>query len=228
MESKWADCKNDIIKLRRKGWSLNMIEKRYGVAKSTMIGWFKNIELAPKYKKTLEVNRLNKLNNNRRHAVAWHNKQKENRLLQAKMSASSILKNINSNNTEIIKLFLASIYLGEGHKKDSGTGMGNSDPDILRFFVECLVRVYKIEKSMIKFELHLRADQDGMFLKKYWAEQLNLPLENCGAISYDKRTIGKPTYPGYNGVCVVRAGSVAIQRELVYLSKGFIEKFLRD
>jgi len=61
-------------------------------------------------------------------------------------------------------------------------------------------------------------------MKKYWSKELNAPVERFGKVSIDKRTLGKPTYPDYKGVCVVDCGNVAIQRKLVYISKKFCQK----
>jgi hypothetical protein len=63
-------------------------------------------------------------------------------------------------------------------------------------------------------------------MKKYWSAQLKVPIERFGGVSIDKRTIGRPTYPDYKGVCIARYGNVAIQRKLVYLSREFCKKII--
>ncbi len=227
MTSKWIQLKPQAIALRLEGTSIREIEKLLGIARSTLSGWLKEVIIPEENRQKLRTPIWKNLEKGRVNAIAWHNMQKQNRLLAAKTEADRLLLLIDFTNIIIAKLFLSSLYLGEGSKKSIATSMGNSDPLILKFFIESLVHLYKVDRNTIRFDLHLRADQDGDTLKIYWANQLNLPVQNCRTISYDKRTVGKTTYPDYKGVCLVRGGSVAIQRELVYLSRGFIKKFLR-
>lgn len=99
---------------------------------------------------------------------------------------------------------------------------------ILKFFIAGLRTVYKIHKSKIRGELHLRADQDPDDLKRYWSQELDLPLENFKYVSIDKRTQGSKTYSTYKGVCDIRCGSSEIQRRLMFLSEFFCKKVAED
>ena len=118
--------------------------------------------------------------------------------------------------------------MGEGFKKSSKTGMGNSDPLLLKFFLIILLNIYKVDIEKIRFELHIRADQNPELIKKYWAKKLEAPLHRFKSISIDKRTIGKNTYENYKGVCVIDCGNVAIQRKLVYIGKKFCERTIES
>jgi len=132
------------------------------------------------------------------------------------------------NSKEIVELGLALLYMGEGFKKSSKTGMGNSDPLLLKFFLIILLNIYKVDIEKIRFELHIRADQNPELIKKYWAKKLEAPLHRFKSISIDKRTIGKNTYENYKGVCVIDCGNVAIQRKLVYIGKKFCERTIES
>jgi len=79
----------------------------------------------------------------------------------------------------------------------------------------------------IRFELHIRADQNPELMKKYWAKELNAPIYRFTSVSVDKRTAGKITYVDYKGVCVIDCGNIAIQRKLVYIGRKFCEKVLQ-
>ncbi len=160
----------------------------------------------------------------REKAVIWHNAKKAERLALASYEANLTLKKLEGEKREIVELALAFLYLGEGSKKAIGTSMGNSDPTILRFFINALRFIYEIPTTDFKCELHLRADQNPILMKKYWSKELGLPLSNFGAVMLDIRTAGKPTYVHYKGVCVVRCSRVAIQRKLMYIARGFCDK----
>ena len=120
------------------------------------------------------------------------------------------------------------MYLGEGFKKSPKTGIGNSDPLLLKFFLKIMLKIYKIDIKKIRFELHIRADQNPELIKKYWAKELNAPLNRFKYVSIDKRTLGKYTYPDYKGVCVIDCGNIAIQRKLVYIGRKFCEKVIEN
>jgi hypothetical protein len=225
MHSRWFHLKSKAISLRKQGKSIRDIEKILGIPRSTLSGWFKDVKLTASKYKLLETKNKKSLINARKLAVVWHNKQKINRLKSAENEAEIALSKINISK-ENIELALALLYLGEGFKKSPRTGMGNSDPLILKFFLRIMLAIYKIDIQKIRFELHIRADQNPEVLKKYWAKELNAPIHGFKSVSIDKRTVGKTTYNDYKGVCVIDCGNIAIQRKLVYIGKKFCEKTL--
>jgi len=228
MKSRWFELKSKAVRLRKSGKSIRFIEGKLGIPKSTLSGWFKNIELSTKQKKVLKDNWNKSLVIARSRAVLWHNQQKENRIKIAKEEASDLLKKLNTSDNNILDIALAFLYLGEGFKKSTETGIGNSDPLILKFFVSVLGKNYKIVPARIKCELHLRADQNPNEMRNYWSRTLGIPIENFKSTSIDYRTKGTVTYPHYKGVCVLRCGNIAIQRKLVYFSEIFCKKIIEE
>lgn len=224
MRSKWYQLKDETIKLRKRGTSMNVIENRYGIPRSTLSGWFKKIKLTKVQKKKLIQNSRAGLIIARKKAILWHKEQKQQRFKEAELLALSTLKNINKHDKYVLELALAILYLGEGDKTTGETGLGSSNPLILKFFISCLKKIYNFEINKIRCELHLRADQNPKKIKIFWAKKLKLPINNFKQVSFDKRTIGSKTYPSYKGVCALRCGNVAIQRKLLYLANFFCEK----
>lgn len=223
MRSRWYELKPKAFRLRKRGVSIVKIETRLGIPRSTLTGWFRDIILTRKQQAVLLQNKYKGLAKARKKAVIWHNAQKVARLEEANRQALSTLKKIKLTQP-ILDLALAMLYLGEGLKNGSGTVIGNSNPLILKFFITVLIKNYQVPKKQIKCDLHLRADQDPMNLKKFWSKALGLPLENFIGISIDHRTTGSATFPNYRGVCLVRCGLSNIQRKLLSLSKLFSEK----
>jgi hypothetical protein len=209
--------------MRISGDSIRDIEFKLGIPKSTLSGWFKNIKISKRHKSKLDAKWRNALIKARTKAAAWHNREKDARILMAQNNANLTLKKIDIENKEIMELALSILYLGEGFKRKSVTGIGNSDPMILLFFVNAISKIYNIEVNKMRCNLHLRADQDSEKLKLYWSNVLGIPVSNFGKASIDKRTHGTKTYDSYKGVCVVRCGNIAIQRKLIYLSKIYCE-----
>ena len=159
-------------------------------------------------------------------ASQWHVKSKQQRLVLAEQQAFGVLANIDIGNRYIIDLALAMLYLGEGFKRNLETGIGNTDPLIIKFFLSALKRIYNLDLNKIRCELHLRIDQDPILMKKYWAEELNLPIENFKYVYFDKRTANSKTINGYKGVCMLRCANVAIQRKLINISREFCKRVI--
>jgi hypothetical protein len=224
MISKWFHLKQRAITLRKAGHSINDVENKLRIPKSTLSGWFRNVTLTKKQKAVLLQRWKQGLQKARKGAVLWHNQQKKDRILNAEKEAMKALSLLDVTDKATLELALAILYLGEGSKKNLGTNMGNSDPLILRFFIFVLRKNYNFDMNKIRCELHLRADQNPKKIQAYWSKELGIPLRNFTSISVDKRTRGSITYPEYKGVCVLSCGTVAIQRKLVYLSRMFCEK----
>lgn len=226
MESQWYKLKNTAIKLRRTGASLRDVEKKLNIPRSTLSYWFKDVILTAPQKTKLFKNWQQALGKARVEAVKWHNKQKEIRLETAKKSALETLGRLNLQNKDILEIALAMLYLGEGSKSTPELSLGNSNPLILKFFIKSLSLAFNFDCSKIHCELHLRADQDAMNIKKYWSRELDIPTENFTTVAFDPRTKGSKTYSYYKGVCVLRCGSAAIQRKLMFLAEEFCNKVI--
>ncbi|KKS77082.1 MAG: hypothetical protein UV64_C0004G0013 [Parcubacteria group bacterium GW2011_GWC1_43_11b] len=227
MKSKWFEYKDKAVKLRKQGRSIRDIESELKIPRSTLSGWFKNIELKKSQKKILEQKHQKALIKARKGAVKWHNKQKADRILVAEIEAEKTLNKILIND-EILELSLAMLYLGEGTKAGTKTSMGNSDPLILKLFLKSIQNLYNLKIDSISFYLHLRADQNPELMKKYWSRELKVPIKRFRKVSIDKRTIKTKTYSHYKGVCVIDCGNVAIQRKLVYISRKFCQKIIEN
>jgi AraC-like DNA-binding protein len=228
MKSKWYELKPTAIQLRKRGISIGRIEEKLNISRSTLSGWFRDIELTPKQKKILSERWKQGLVKARKKALLWHRQEKEKRLFKAQEEADGVLGKVNLSDSNIIDLGLAMLYLGEGTKKNIETAMSNSDPLILKAFVAILRKNYNVSISKIRCELQIRADQNPQNTKRFWAKTLGLPMKNFKYINIDKRTIGTKTYPGYKGVCNIRCANVAIKRKLLNISKGFCEAVVKQ
>lgn len=209
--------------MRKRGASIREIESKLGIPRSTLSLWLSRIPISEQVKKSLKRRADQALFKARVEAVKWHNAQKATRIAQAQKDAARSLAKIDINQSEIIELALAMLYLGEGSKKNAQTSMGNSNPLILRFFVQSIQRLYNLSPSDFTCHLHLRADQDADRLTRYWSRVLAIPRRNFWKPVVDLRTTGSRSYPEYKGVCAVSCSRVAIQRKLLYIANAFAE-----
>ncbi len=226
MISKWFDKKEESISLRKRGFSIRDIENKLKIPRSTLSGWFKDIKLTKNQEKILNQKWKNALVNARKKSLIWHHAEKEKRINVAQSEATITFNKLDLNDKNVLELALAMLYLGEGAKTNR-TAIGNSDPRILRFFISSMEKLYGLNRNKVKCDLHLRADQNSLNMKKFWSLELNIPITNFSSISFDKRSIGKPTYGSYKGVCMLYYGNIAIQRKLVYLSKCYCDSLIK-
>lgn len=226
MISKWYEQKENAIYLRKSGISLGGIEKSLGIPKSTLSLWFKDVILTPQQLKTLEKRKKQGLIKAREMSIISHNNQKKMRLELAENEAKKTFDKLSLTDSTV-ELALAMLYMGEG-SKNNVTSLGSSNPLILKFFLTVLIRKYNVDLTKVRFDLHLRYDQDPTKISRYWANELNIPITSFKYIGHDIRTRGKTTYPNYKGVCLINCGNIAVQRKLKYLYTIFCEKVIND
>lgn len=224
MKSKWFDYKEDVINLRKKGVSMTVIEREFGIPRSTLSGWLKNVPLTEAQRTKLMKNKHDGWKKARENAVISKNIAKAKRLNHAKKQALDTFSSLPKESLAVLELALAMLYLGEGAKNHS-TSLGNSDANILRFFLSSLEKLYELDRNNFRYDLHLRHDQDENLMRNYWAESLHVSPEKINYIVKDERTIGRPTRDDYKGVCLVNVRDISIQRRLkalytIYCSKG--------
>ena len=224
MNSRFGHLREEALIRRKAGNSIRSIEIALGIPRSTLSGWFKEVSLSKKQRLKLEDNWRKGLIVARKKASAWHQDQKRVRLEVIHRHAGDFLNRIDNDDISSLELALAFLYLGEGAKSNH-TALGSSDPRIARFFVKAVQTLYEVPPEKFRCSLHLRADQDPEKQRIFWAEELGLPISNFGKASIDTRTMGRPTYPGYPGVCLISCGKVEIQRRLMYIADGFCKRF---
>src|SRR3989344_4055462 len=180
--------------LRRQGKTYSEIKAilKTNIPKSTLSSWFKDIRKPKQY---LEKVRLLK--------------EYEARNLGL---SKKILE------TDIAKIALAMLWLGEGFKTRGSFGIGSSDSRIINLFLFLLKKCYSFDIKRIRITLQCRADQNIIELEKYWMNIINIPKEFFYKARVDPRTIGKPSIDkDYKGVLRVDYFDVKIQDEIATL-----------
>ena len=175
----------------------------------------------PKWYK-YKIRELNLKSFSKAQQMAWaSNKIKRERFLKDLISSNNHLTE-KLHDKDVLKMILATLYLGEGSKwrSHSGLVLGSSDPDIIRLYIRLLSLCYGIESKQLRCRISYRADQDIQKLQRYWSRISKIASKNFYKTIPDPRTIGKPTKrKDYMGVCVVSCGGSHIQLELQAIPK---------
>lgn len=221
MKSKWFQIKDDAIALRKSGLSIRHIEKTLDIPRSTLSGWFKNVELSKEQKNKLFSDWKNGLVNARKKASLWHKEEANKRRLAIKAEIENFTLGLNIDK-KIGELMLAMFYLAEGGKTENSFVIANSNPQLLKGIISLQRYLYALDESKFRCALHLRKDQNENELKKFWSSNLNIPESQFLKTQFDKRTI-KKSYESYKGVCVLIYYDMALQRRILYLGEKILE-----
>lgn len=181
---KLAQSKIDLIKnLRSKGYTLQEIRKVVLAGKGTIFKYIKGVNIDEKHRKDFELKRFGTKNKSK---VAW-----EESLVQAE----KILKPLKKQYAPII---LCALYWGEGNKKE--LNLINSDPALIKVFVECLYSIGVIKEDL-KVTLRVYEDSKIGDAKKFWSDLLKIPLDQISNVNVLK---GKKKGKLKFGMCRVR------------------------
>jgi len=68
------------------------------------------------------------------------------------------------------------LYWGEGNKKNKhAVRLGNSDPRLIRAFLNYLIKIWGIRKEKLRFGLQIFTDINADESLRYWVKELNVP-----------------------------------------------------
>lgn len=207
--------KAKALRSRGKTYSEIMKELKLKLPKSTISSWCENVCLPSWYQ--AKIDKLNKKNLTNGQKIALvSNRIKREKFLRSLLEKNKhIAEKVRSG--DVLKALLAILYLGEGSKWKSHSGLilGSSDPIIIKLYLKFLELCYGIKSEILKCRISYRADQNLNQLQKYWSKITGIPLKNFYKTIPNPRTVGKPTKKKeYKGVCVINGGSSAIQLEL--------------
>ncbi len=118
MKSQRFSLKEKAISLRKKGLSIKYIEKKLEINRSTLSGWFKNVQLTEVQKEKLLQDWKNGLIKARKKASQWHIAQGNQRRATIREEVEKFIpeKVLDKKTGELI---MAAFYLAEGTKKEN-------------------------------------------------------------------------------------------------------------
>jgi hypothetical protein len=164
--------KNHALNFRKNGKSYSEIKTQLGVPKSTLSGWFKD----QKWSADLVVSLTAKANEQATVRIRELDRIRGEHLkrlyIEAELEAIEEFLTLKHH-----PLFIAGlvIYWGEGNKVSRGRcWIANTDPAMIKIFVQFLKNICQIEPSRIKAWVLLYPDLDEETCLNYWRQYANL------------------------------------------------------
>lgn len=170
--------KKQAVKLRGRGLSYSEILSKVSVSKSTLSLWLRSVGLTKTQKQSLTKKKLAGMKR------GWQarRRQRLKKTAQIKQEACSEIKRLSSRELWLIGIAL---YWAEGskqkeHNPSERVAFSNSDPLMIKFFLNWLLYILKIKNSEIIYEIYLHRSQQEIIseVKTYWSEMLRIPEED--------------------------------------------------
>jgi hypothetical protein len=214
--------KEKAIALRKQGKVYSEILSEVPVAKSTLSLWLREVGLAKKQAQRITEKRI------AAQKMGARAKRTKRQKIQESIYSQCLNDIVSLSERERFLMGVA-LYWAEGNKEKeyrpgSGMGFSNSDPRMLRFFLNWLRSVAKIEEERIDFELYIhevaRAKTKDSVL--FWSEQLHLEPGRLNKVYYKKgnpKTNRRNTGNLYYGLLRVK---VCSSSDLVRRIEGWV------
>ena len=173
-----------IKNLRSKGYSLPEIQREVGVGAGSVFRHIHGVKILPEY------------------VQQWHMKRGgsfKRMKMREKQAVEKANDSIPSVSTKEKLIFLTALYWGEGSKGD--LNLMNSDPELVRVFVQGLKEVFQVPGDHLRVSIRIYEDLDRQKCLQYWSNITGIPAEEFVSVDViEGRKKGKLPY----GMCRIR------------------------
>lgn len=218
--------KEEVIKLRKKGFSYNQILQKVPVAKSTISLWLRSVGLAkPQYQK-LTQKRIEAMKR------GWEACRRK-RINKEKIIKENALKDIIQAKLNISHLWIMGImlYWAEGAKSkeyrvSQRISFSNQDPLMIKLFILWLRKCLKIEIERIRFDIYIHENSKNKLktVIQHWAKVTGFFEGKFDKIYFKKHKIHSKRHnngDNYFGLLRVRVTkSTDLYRKIIGWTEG--------
>lgn len=213
--------KKKARQLRYKGFGIKTIAYRLGVSSSTVSLWCRNIKLTHLQIKELERRAHDPFYGRRAENIR---RQQEKRLKKIDILKQKGIKEVGNLTKREIFIAGIALYWAEGFKKDKRLGFANSDPKMIKFFLNWLIISCRVPKESIRLRVGLNISHKDRVNKvqNYWSKITGISKKQFQKPYFQKFTWKKvfPKPEEYFGVLRIRANK---QLPLFQKIHGWIE-----
>ena len=211
------EVKQKVLRMGMSGRTYPEIQKKFPIPKSTLSVWFKNAGKKPDRTRQLEHLKIARIA-----AAKAKRFIRQQWVDQASESGKTIAREVNVQNKAVAKALLAMLYWAEGAKYDGVYGLQfvNTDPHLMRLYLQLLRRSYKVDESRFRVRLHLYYYQSHRNAIAFWSKELGIPTSQFGKIYVKKRSERKRFRKNFQGICFVKCPDNFARVELLALGKA--------
>lgn len=181
--------KEQIIALRKRGFSYSEIKNKFPVSKSTLTAWLKDVKISETRRRELRRRSIRGL-------LKGAEQKKMRRIAETSVIHSSAMQDIKAISKREMWLMGITLYWACGleekeHRAGLGVRFSNSDPFIIKLFLEWLAQVGNIQKREIGFDLYLHESKRVMReeIISYWVRAIGFPRAYFSHIYFQKNKV---------------------------------------
>lgn len=175
--------KEKVIKLRKKGYSYGYISEKFGLSKSTLSDWLKEIPFKPNQ----EV--LNRVKMAQLKSAQFKQNKRIKEIGEMRNEALGEIGHLNKRDLLLLGIGL---YWGEGSKCNEEVGVINSDPILVKLMIRWFKEICGLKTENFYVMLHLYPDSDIESSVAYWSKMTSISKEQFGKVQIDRRTNKAP------------------------------------
>lgn len=204
--------------LREQGYSVNEIVEKLAVAKSSVSLWVRNIDLTPHARMRL----LTKVKAGQLISAENKRRRTKERTAVYRATAQSELQEIHIDRS-LARIMCALLYWCEGAKNPmNGMRFTNSDPKLIRTFLELLRSSFPVDEKKIRVGLHLHEYHEVAGQIAFWSH-VTLVSKDQFIRPYLKPHTGKRVRKDYPGCATIYYYNNDTARQLLAIAETFLE-----
>ena len=222
-----SETKQRVCNLRKKGLSIPAIAKEMHLSKSTISLWVRDVVLPDHLLEQLRKKSMDGRTKGRLMRLARLDALQGQRIVQARELANRLISKMDE---DTAKLMAAVLFWCEGSKRGSlksGVIFTNSDPELIRFFIQMLEKGFSIDRKKFHLLLHLHDYHNDEKQKRYWAGVTGLPLAQFNR-SYRKPHTKVRIRNGYQGCLSLRYGDAGLAKFLAALYHASVQGIIGE
>jgi hypothetical protein len=148
--------------LRAQSWTLQEIATELGVAKGTVSVWVRDVGFTPKPR-------------NRGHTGHQPHPLHAKKLAEIEHCRAEAEAEYRAMSLDQLDAFALGLYAGEGAKTPGAVSMANTNPLLLRLFIDWLRRNFDIDEDRLRARLYLHQGLDVDEATAYWSAATSIP-----------------------------------------------------
>jgi len=203
------------VELRKSGHSYNRIAELLGVSKSSLSSWLSDVPYTPNEE---TVTRIGK-------ALAASGEAKSKLKRESILMARDVArKDIGKLTRRDFFMLGLGLYIGEGMKSTQITRFVNSNPAIMRLIVRWFMKVLGLRRENLRVRIHLYPDCNEEESKRFWAQEVGIPLGQFQKTQIDRRINKRSTNSGKlpHGTAHLSINSLGEKRFGVFLARRIL------
>ena len=208
--------KQEAIELRKQGYSIAELQRKFKVSKSTASLWCRDVPLNSQAKKILE----DKWTDGQIRSQATIRRKSDEKKKSAEIYADAVLGSI-SDDRHTKMLICAMMYRCEGSGRRSFLCFTNSNPQLLASFLNLLRSSFDLDEKKFRAHMHLHPYHSEARQLKFWSKTLTIPKTQFMK-SFRKENGGIYKREGYQGCVGVRYYDADIARKLHTVAERYI------